>query len=60
MSGVPGGATAMGPPCRRTRARAAQVDAGAVAAHPHEGDIVTVKATGLDRRGKISLSMKDV
>ncbi len=26
----------------------------------NEGDIVTVKATGLDRRGKISLSMKDV
>jgi polyribonucleotide nucleotidyltransferase len=26
----------------------------------NEGDIITVKATGLDRRGKISLSMKDV
>ena len=26
----------------------------------NEGDIVTVKATGLDRRGKISLSIKDV
>ena len=25
-----------------------------------EGDIVTVKATGVDRRGKIQLSIKDV
>ena len=25
-----------------------------------EGDVVTVKATGVDRRGKIQLSIKDV